>query len=352
MADRDTDTDASLIPGLPDEISETCFLQLPYPYQALVRSVSFSWNRTINDPVFLLSRKTLPYIFVFAYNKSTGEIQWQAFNPRSKSNRWFILPPMPFPYPVSRAGFATASIPEQGTLCVLGGTRSDTEKALNTFLTYNTATNKWSVEEPMLNPRAFCAAGCIGTRIFAAGGYDDTTTSMECYEPDTATWAPVAEMRCGLARYDTAVIASKMYVTEGWTWPFSFSPRGGVYDSEKNVWEEMSLEMREGWTGISVVHDEKLFVISEHGECRVKYYLRETDTWHFVGGKGFPYGEVQRPFCVSGVEGKIYVVSCGLNVVVGSVYEEGKLLGIDWEVVKAPKAFQEFVPSNSQIVYG
>ncbi|KAF9612866.1 hypothetical protein IFM89_004282 [Coptis chinensis] len=338
----------ALIPGLPDEVAEHCLLYLPYPYQSLVRSVSSSWNKTITHPAFLLSKKktlsslSLPYIFVFSFQKSTpSNFQWQAFDP--KSSRWFILPPMPV-YP---RGFACTS--RQGTLYVLGGRVSDTEES--TLITYSTTTNKWSLAKPMLRPRSFFAAGCIGSKIFAAGGSEEDVvlSSMECYDSNSDTWTPVANMHSGLARYDAAVIGKKMYVTEGWTWPFSFSPRGWVYDAELNSWEEMRLGMREGWTGISVVLDDRLFVISEHGDCKVKYYVPEDDTWQYVGGQGFPSGALQRPFSVSAVEGKIYVVSCGLNLAVGTVFD---CFRVEWEVVEAPKAFQNFLPSNSQIVYG
>ncbi|KAF5206486.1 Kelch repeat containing f-box protein-like [Thalictrum thalictroides] len=352
------DTNQELIPGLPDEIAESCLLYLPYPYPSLVRSVSSSWNRAINDPAFLLSKKTLsislPYIFVFAFQKSTTKLQWQAFDPRS--SRWFILPPMPYQNPVCPAAFSCSSLPKQGKLFVLGGMRSDTETPLQSLITYSTATNKWSIGCSMLTPRSYFASGSIGSKIFAAGGngvgHEDTISSMECYDPITDTWTPVAKMIFGLARYDTAVIGTKFYVTEGWTWPFSFSPRGEVYDSVNNKWEEMSLGMREGWTGVSVVLDDRLFVISEHGDCRVKFYVPDNDTWQYVEGKGFPCGVVQRPFSVSAMEGKIYVVSCGLNVAIGNVYEEKRLLRVEWKVVEAPKAFGNFVPSSSQVVYG
>nr|DAD32266.1 TPA_asm: hypothetical protein HUJ06_011117 [Nelumbo nucifera] len=130
-----------LIPGLPDEIAEHCLLHLPYPYQMLVRSVSSSWNRAITNPNFLLSKKTLSlsmlYIFVFAFHKPTGKIQWQAVDPRS--GRWFILPPMPCVKPVCPPGFACASLSRQGVLYVLGGMRSDTETSLQTLMTYRPA---------------------------------------------------------------------------------------------------------------------------------------------------------------------------------------------------------------------
>ncbi|XP_042510295.1 F-box protein AFR isoform X2 [Macadamia integrifolia] len=345
-----------LIPGLPDEISEHCLLHLPYPYQVLVRSVSSSWNRAINDPSFLFSKKTLslslPYIFVFAFHRSTSKLQWQALDPRS--GRWFVLPTMPCANPVRPDSFACASLPRQGSLFVLGGLRSDKETSLPTLLTYRTGTNRWSLACPMQNPRSFFAAGSIGGKIFAAGGTGtgvaETVSAVECYDPGKDTWVSVKNMRFGLARYDAAVVGDRMYITEGWTWPFSFSPRGGVYDAKRDTWEEMTIGMREGWTGISVVLGDRLFVMTEHGSCRLKVYVPESDTWQYVGGGGFPCETLKKPFAVCGAEGKIYVVCSGLDMAVGSVfYGEGNVW-VEWEVVRAPKAFNDFVPSNTQII--
>lgn len=355
---RRKETCEPLIPGLPDEIGELCLLHLPYPYQALVRSVSSSWNKAITDPTFLLSKKSLslslPYVFVFAFHKSTAMIQWQALDPRS--GRWFVLPPMPSPKAVCPPAFACTSSPRQGKLYVLGGMRSDTENSLDSTLVYRTSTNQWSTATPMMTPRSFFAAGNVNGKIIAVGGsgssISDSITAVECYNPDKGTWAPAAKIRMGLARYDSAVVGNRMYVTEGWTWPFTFSPRGGVYDQEKDTWLDMSDEMREGWTGLSVVLDDKLFVISEYGDCPVKVYIPDLDTWRYVGGDRFPREVMQRPFAVNGVEGVVYVVSCGLNVAIGRVYEQKKWeFCVEWKVITAPKAFRELSPSNCQVLY-
>ncbi|GAV77882.1 Kelch_1 domain-containing protein, partial [Cephalotus follicularis] len=304
-----------LIPGLPDEISELCLLHLPYPYQALVRSVSCSWNRAVTDPAFILSKKSLslslPYIFVFASNKSTARIQWQALDPRS--GRWFVLSPMPCPKAACPSAFACTSLPRLGKLFVLGGMDSATETSMQSTIIYRTSTNQWSVASPMLTPRSFFAAGSVKGKIMAVGGsgpsISDSISAVECYDPKTDTWKGAAKLRMGLARYDSAVVGHRMYVTEGWTWPFMFSPRGGVYDIEKDTWQEMKDGMKEGWTGLSVVMGHRLFVISEHGDRLMKVYDPDEDTWRCVGGDRFPCESMQRPFAVSGVEGRIYVVS-------------------------------------------
>ncbi|KAJ6434749.1 hypothetical protein OIU84_000063 [Salix udensis] len=143
-----------LIPGLPDEVAELCLLYLPYPHQALARSVSSSWNRAITDPAFLVSKRSLslslPYMFVLAFHKSTARIQWQALDPRS--SRWFVLPPMPCPKTVCPPAFACASLPRQGRLLVLGGMRSDTETSMDSTFIYRSSTNQWSTGAPHADP--------------------------------------------------------------------------------------------------------------------------------------------------------------------------------------------------------
>lgn len=347
-----------LIPGLPDEIGELCLLHVPYPYQALVRSVSYSWNKAITDPGFPLCKKSLslslPHLFVFSFHKPTARIQWQALDPRS--GRWFVLPPMPCPKAVCPQAFACTSLPRQGKLFVLGGMRSDTETPMQSTIMYRASTNQWRLASPMLTPRSFFGSGNVNGKIMAVGGtganINETMTSVECYDPESDTWTTAAKLRMGLARYDSAVMGSKMYVTEGWTWPFMFSPRGGVYDINKDTWNLMSDGMKEGWTGISIVLEGKLFVISEHGDCPMKQYNPDDDTWRYVGGDKFPCEVMHRPFAVNGVEGKIYVVSSGLNVAIGRVYEEQNGgISAEWKVMTAPRAFKDLAPSSCQVVY-
>lgn len=208
----------------------------------------------------------------------------------------------------------------------------------------------------MPTPRSFFEAGNINGKIIAVGGSgtsdSDSIRTVECYDHENDTWKSVSKMPTALARYDSAVVGNKMYVTEGWTWPFMFSPRGGVYDPDKDTWQEMRPGMREGWTGISVVLGDRLFVISEHGDCPMKVYDPDEDTWRYVGGERFPCEALKRPFAASGLEGRIYVVACGLNVGIGRVYEAARSdLKVEWQVLPAPNAFHGFSPSSCQLLF-
>ncbi|XP_010913637.1 F-box protein AFR-like [Elaeis guineensis] len=351
-----------LIPGLPDEVAEQCLLHLPFPYQALARSVSSAWNRALSSSAFLRAKSelyatlSLPYLFVFAFHPTTLRLQWQALDPRTR--RWFVLPPMPLPAgggaPLCPPAFACTALPHRGEIYVLGGMRSDTETPLRTLVAYRAATNSWSTAAPMTTPRSFFAAGAIGGRIFAAGGGDGGISAVECYDPAADRWSPAAGMRCGMARYDAAVVGRRMYVTEGWRWPFYASPRAGVYDADRDAWEDMSEGMREGWTGASAVVGDRLLVVTDYGDGRVKAYDAGSDAWQKVEGGGVPL-ELKRPYAVSGAEGAIYVAGTGLEVAVGTVVveEEGGKgrLRVAWRVVKGPPAFADLVPCYSQVLY-
>lgn len=340
-----------LIPGLPDEVAELCLLHAPYPYQALVRSVSSSWNRAITHPAF---KKTLSrsYLFVVAVNKATGKIQWQALDPSSA--RWFVLPPMPLSDAVCQTSFACASLPRQGKLFVMG---------METAVVYSTATNQWSPASGVPGGRSFFAAEEVNGRIVAVG---ERGTGI--YDPEKDKWTRGAALSGELKRYEAAAVEGRVYVTEGWCWPFTRRPRGWAYDSERDTWREMREGLRDGWTGVSVAVEGKLFVIAEYGDLPVKFYDEGTDTWRCVGGDRFPREAMQRPFCGRGLDGKIYVISSGFNVAIGSVVfvnnvpqhdshndnnNGGQGVGVEltWQVVEAPPAFREFSPSSCQVLY-
>ena len=200
-------------------------------------------------------------------------------------------------------------------------------------------------------------AGAVGGKIFAAGGFaggDEAVTTVESYDPSANRWAPAPKLTWGVSRYDAAVMGEKLYVTEGWTWPFHYSPRGAIYSPERNTWEEMPEGMREGWTGASVVVSERLFVLSEYGDGRVKVYEEVEDRWEIVNGGGVPE-EIEKPYAIAGVDGRIYVTACGLNVGVGIVSLR-KVRGraswwVEWEVVKGPEEFADLAACSCEILY-
>jgi hypothetical protein len=335
-----------LIPGLPNEIAEICLLNVPYPYQPLVRSVSSSWNRAISNPSFLLSKRSLsnPHLFVLAFHTVTSKIQWQSLD--LSSNRWFILPPMPLPNDaVCPTSFAASSLPCQGKIFVMRGTCSEME----TFV-YRTAVNKWSkASEIVTGRKSFFAAEEVNGRIVTVG-----ESGTDIYDPESDTWKRGSKFTGELDRYETVVNGGKLYVTEGWWWPFAVRPRGWIYELESDTWREMGEGMKDGWTGVSVSVCGRVFMIPDV-DLAMKVYDEKTDTWRCVGGERLPREKMKKPFVVRGLGDRIYVVSLGLKVAIGSVvvdeYDDVCGVKVTWQVMEGSEAFREFAPSNCRVLY-
>ncbi|OIW14627.1 hypothetical protein TanjilG_32969 [Lupinus angustifolius] len=342
MNDSNTESEReSLIPGLPDEVAELCLLHLPYPYHFLLRSVSFSWNIAISNPSFLHTKHSLsrPYLFVFAFHTPTSTVQCHALD--ISTARWFFLPPAPFPAAVSFPELACAALPRQGKLFVMCGTDCSN-------VVYSTVTNKWSSASPMPTAKSLFAAESVSGKIVTVSG-----SGTEIYDSESDTWRLGQRLGDELASYEMVAVNGKVYVTEGWRWPFMFGPRGWVYDYDCDTWRVMGKGMREGWTGIGVGVGGRVFVVTEYGECQVKVYDEESDTWQYVGGDRFPSDVMKRPFAVRGFEEKMYVVCGGLNVAIGSVVGNDNNNGVRmrWEVVEAPKRLGELSPWKCQVLY-
>ncbi|KAJ0984230.1 hypothetical protein J5N97_002586 [Dioscorea zingiberensis] len=336
-----------IIPGLPDEIAEQCLLHLPFPYHGLARSVSPTWSAAVPAAARrrAFSPSALPYLFVFAFHRPSLRLRCLAFDPIS--SLWHPLPPIPISSPLLPSSFATASIPRSGHLFLIGGMRSDTHSSIPTLLSYSVATNAWTSAAPMPTPRAFFSAATIGGQLVVAGGDHN---KVDRYDPDADRWTSAAAPRRSIEQYDAAVLGRRLYVTGGWTWPFHDPPRGGVYDVDEDTWEEMRGGMRAGWTGVSAVVGDRLFVVSECGAGRVKAYHDEEDTWRTVGGGGVPL-LLGKPYAACGMEGTIYVVGSGLDVGVGRVVGDGPDLNIEWDLVKGPAKFADLAPVSCQLIY-
>lgn len=328
-----------LIPGLPDEIAEICLLRVPYPYQPLVRCVSSSWNKAIWNPSFLLSKKKLwnfPHLFVLGFHTVTSKLQWQSLD--LSSNRWFILPQMPLPNDtICSTSFASASLPSQGKIFVMRGTST---------IVYRTTVNQWSTASEMISEKSYFAAEEVNGKIVTVG-----ESGTEIYDPESDTWRRGAKFPGELERYETVVNGGKIYVTEGWWWPFAVRPRGWVYELENDTWREMREGMKDGWAGESVSVCGRVFMIPDV-DLPMKVYDDETDTWRCVSGERLPRDKVKKPYVARGLGDKIYVASLGLKVVVGTVVVDDECgVNVTWQVLDAPEAFGEFSPCSCQVVY-
>uniref|UniRef100_A0ACD5ZCR5 Uncharacterized protein n=1 Tax=Avena sativa TaxID=4498 RepID=A0ACD5ZCR5_AVESA len=360
---RGEDEVMELIPGLPEEVAEKCLLHLPFLYHRLFRTVSSNWNRFLTadtqgaakpSTVAATVSLSLPFLFAFAFDPVSRRLQCQALDPFSR--RWLLLPPVPSGVAAAAGSFAVVGLPARGEIYVIGGVEEGGEKAVRSVAVYSAATNGWGEAAGMRTARGYMAAGEVGGRVVVAGEDGEA----EVFDPEAGRWSPAA-VRGGapVARYDAAAAGGKLYVTEGWAWPFERAPRGAAYDAATDSWAEMARGMREGWTGSCAVSGGRMYIVAEYGEWRLKMYDESRDAWRMVAGGGVP-GEVRRPHVVAGELGefggggrrRIYVVGAGLDVAVGTVRggaeEEER---VEWEVVKGPAEFVGLAPCNAQVLY-
>ncbi|XBI41368.1 F-box protein AFR-like [Triticum dicoccoides] len=365
---REEEGAMELIPGLPEEVAEKCLLHLPFLYHRLFRTVSSNWNRFLTDapgaaaktkgsaPPAATVSLSLPFLFAFAFDPVSRRLQCQALDPFSR--RWLLLPPVPCG--AAAGSFAVVGLPARGEIYVIGGVEEGGDKAVSSVAVYSAATNGWGQVAGMRTARGYMAAGEVGGRVVVAGEDGEA----EVFDPEAGRWSPAAPRGgAAVARYDAAAAGGKLYVTEGWAWPFERAPRGAVYDAAADAWSDMARGMREGWTGSCAVSGGRMYIVAEYGEWRLKRYDEPRDEWRMVAGGGVPQ-EVRRPHVVAGqleeVGGgrrRIYVVGAGLDVAVGTVVsaanhgagtEEER---VEWEVVKGPEEFVGLAPCNAQVLY-
>ncbi|KAH7315430.1 hypothetical protein KP509_21G049100 [Ceratopteris richardii] len=263
---------------------------------------------------------------------------------------------MPCKERICPPGFGCVAHLEEGALFVCGGMSSDMDCPMDAVLKYDLFKNQWTEVGSMSTPRSFFANGVIDGKIYAAGGNSTALhelSSAEVYNPADDQWHPIASMGTNMARYDSAILSGRLYVTEGWSWPFLSLPRGQIYDPKEDKWEDMTLGMREGWTGLSVVLNNHLYVISEHDSVKLKVFDTEGDVWKHVGGAPMP-SHMALPFSVNTIDGKLVVVAKSLHMAIGTinVNEDGDPVSlIEWQSFHAPDAFSDFVPSHSVVLF-
>ncbi|KAF3326404.1 hypothetical protein FCM35_KLT08034 [Carex littledalei] len=91
-----SDTDTSLIPALPDEISLQILARMPRSYYLTLKAVSQSWRNAVTDCEIYRLRKELGTTEEWLYVLTKGDdnkLSWHALDPINSI--WQKLPPMP-----------------------------------------------------------------------------------------------------------------------------------------------------------------------------------------------------------------------------------------------------------------
>jgi kelch-like protein 17 (actinfilin)/kelch-like protein 20 len=94
-----------------------------------------------------------------------------------------------------------------GKIYAVGG-YDDTETTVSSVECLDPSTEQWSPMAPMGTARYNHGVAVVDGKLYAVGGYDDTGTtlsSVECFDPSTGHWSAVVPM--STARNNLAVVA-------------------------------------------------------------------------------------------------------------------------------------------------
>ncbi|CAI9109221.1 OLC1v1008998C1 [Oldenlandia corymbosa var. corymbosa] len=278
------DSEAQLIPNLPDDVSLNCLARIPRPDYLKLSLVSKSWHSAMSSSALFATRSLLQTTQTSLYlNLRIGSnFHWYTLLPKPNAQQKPFVIPLP-PAPSRTVGPAFAVIGPK--IYVIGG--SVNEVPLNSVWVYDCRFNRWEAGPRMRVGREFAAAGVVGGRIFVVGGcvVDNLSRSVnwaEAFDPVTGEWTPVPspiEVR-EKWMHASAVIGERIY---------AMADRGGVvYDVGEGKWGSVCKRLDLGWRGRAAVVGGILFCYDYLG--KIRGYDMEEDRWKELKGvgKGLP----------------------------------------------------------------
>lgn len=182
-----------------------------------------------------------------ADNKPVGSVQ--VYDPATRT--WAARANMPTP----RALFGAGTV--RGTIYTVGGTTRGLDK-LAVVEAYDTATNTWARRADMPTPRNALSTAVVDGKVYAIGGWGldrpeagwesldpkalaKDFSTVEAYDPETDTWATLADMPTPRSHMTVSAFGGKIYAIGGGVPPRT--ARSGeyhslieVYDTATNRW--------------------------------------------------------------------------------------------------------------------
>jgi len=129
---------------------------------------------------------------------------------------WDAVAPMP-----TARGFLAAGVVD-GKLYALGGSTlsGDDDNSVATVERYDPNTGEWTNMDPMPTARINLAAGVVGDKLYALGGYsydggEKVLDTVEVYDPAANTWAALAQMPTARSGLVAGVVGGKLYAAGG-----------------------------------------------------------------------------------------------------------------------------------------
>lgn len=129
------------------------------------------------------------------------------------------------------------------------------------------AGGRWYRAPSMLVARAYFGCWPLPNGdIMVAGGHSHDLRELhtgEVYDAACRKWREGPGMPTEVTKFACAEWRGRLLISEGWHWPFHFSPRGFSFDLASRTWGLMEAGMCEGWTGPSFVWRSHLMAVVE-----------------------------------------------------------------------------------------
>eukprot|EP00249_Psilotum_nudum_P013221 c24225_g1_i1 orf=173-1393(-) len=320
------DAEASLIPGLPDDVAVLCLARVRRNMLPKLRLVCSAWKSLCDSSEFPILRRQVGSSewWIYVLSEMPAGAPFKAFDPQA--NRWYELPPTP-----GRSehecweGFACVAL--GSNLLIMGGVKSTLDRHTQLFVSggvcgdvrvYNACTNRWSTAASMNTPRSWFAAAVIGDHVYVAGGQGKTQflDSAEIYDPKQDKWQAIPNLiRVRSSCYGVA-LDGQFWVIGGENMRNQYDdrPKKGsaeVYDPGTCTWrliDDMWLDSHKV-PGPNTVYDGQLLFVHNG---KLMLYDKDKNGWFHVGHI-FGSAVYNQPFSEFGfacesIDGDVYII--------------------------------------------
>ncbi|MCW3820761.1 carboxypeptidase regulatory-like domain-containing protein [Micromonospora sp. DR5-3] len=151
--------------------------------------------------------------------------------------------------PKPSAGAAATVL--NGKIYIVGGCTSDSCGKTDVQV-YDPASDSWSSGPAYPEPTSWLGCGGIGTKVYCAGGLSGSTSTRHAYgyDPDSGSWAPIADLPTDLWAMGYSVAAGKLLASGGVTYDSTtLTNRGFTYDPGSDTWTPLPNSNRTVYRG-------------------------------------------------------------------------------------------------------
>jgi hypothetical protein len=202
-------------------------------------------------------------IFAFGHDSLVGDTNFTRIYDIAHDT-WYFGAPAPFGTVPGDSSFSSegAGIAHGGLFYSVGGRLNGSGSAPRPdLMSYDPASDVWTVLAPMAQARAGLGVAILGNSIYAIGGRINTggpgsggsLASVERYDIATDTWTPVAPLMAPREDLAAAAVGGKIYVFGGVDTTGQFLADVDVYDPRTDTWSAAPTDMPTGRCGFYAV---------------------------------------------------------------------------------------------------